>query len=73
MGKGFQKVFKAVVNEILQALSSLSESGSKVSSFIQEPRNFTEVTRLSEDTQKPWLKVDLKEIKNLMNNKNFFS
>ena len=40
MGKGLQKVFKAVVNEISQDLPILGESGSKVSYFIPEPRNF---------------------------------
>ena len=47
MGKGLQKVFKAIVNEILQVLPIMGESGSEVSYFVPEPRNFAEVTRLS--------------------------
>ena len=62
-GKGLQKVFKAVVNEILQVLPILGESGSEVSYFITEPRNFSEVTRLSEDIKKPWLKSTLRDNK----------
>ena len=61
MGKGLQKVFKAVVNEILQALPIFFESGSEVSYFIPEPRNFAEVTRLSEDVRKPWLKLTIQK------------
>ena len=48
MGKGLQTSFKAIVNDILQALPVLVESGSEVSYFIPEPRNFTKVTRLLE-------------------------
>ena len=40
MGKGLHKVFKAVVNELSQALPILGESGSEVYYFILEPRNF---------------------------------
>ena len=47
MGKGLNKVFKVVVNNISQALPILGESGSEVSYFIPEPTNFAEVTRLS--------------------------
>ena len=60
MRKGLHKLFKSVVNDILQALSILGESGSEVSYFIPDPRNFAEVTRLSEDINKPWLKANLK-------------
>ena len=45
-------MLKAVVNEILRVLPILGESGSEVSCFISEPRNFAEVTRLSEDIRK---------------------
>ena len=44
------------------------ESGSEVSHFITYPRNFSEVTKLSDNIKKPWLKAILKEIKNLINN-----
>ena len=49
----------------------MGESGSEVSHFIPGPRNFAEVTKLSENIRKPWLKATLKEINNLINNKNF--
>ena len=68
MGKGLKKVFSTVVKEILQKLTPLGESGSEVSHFIPEPRNFAEVKKLSGNIGKPWLKATLKEIKNLINN-----
>ena len=48
IGKGLHKVYKAVGNDILQVLPILGESGSGVSYFITEPRNFSKVTRSSE-------------------------
>ena len=42
-----------------------------MSHFIPEPRNFAEVTKLSENIRKPWLKATIKEIKNLINNQTF--
>ena len=71
MGKGLHKVFITVVKEILQELTALGESGSEVSHFIPEPRNFDEVTKLSENIKKPWLKTTLKQIKNPINNQTF--
>ena len=68
MVKGLHKVFKTIVKEISQDLTPTGESGSEVSHFIPEPRNFSEVTKLSDDINKPWLKATLKEIKNLINN-----
>ena len=50
---------------------NFGESGSEVSHFIPEPRNFSEVTKLSENIRKLWLKATLKEINNLINNQNF--
>ena len=44
MGKFLHRVFKAVVNEILQVFPILDESGSEVSYFVPEPRNFAKVT-----------------------------
>ena len=35
---------------------------------LPEPRNFAEVTKLSENIKKPWIKATLKEINNLINN-----
>ena len=46
----------------------MGESGSEVSFFILEPRKFEEVTRLSEDISKHWLKATLEDINNLTNN-----
>ena len=68
MVKVLHKVFSTVVKEISQELTPLGESGSLVSHFIPEPRNFTEVKKLSENIKKPWLKATLKEIKNIINN-----
>ena len=47
MGKGLHRVFSTIVSEISQELTSFGESGSEVSHFIPEPRNFAEVTRLA--------------------------
>ena len=52
-------------------MTNFGESGSEVFHFIPEPRNFAEVTKLSENIRKPWLKATLKEIKNLINNQTF--
>ena len=52
-------------------MTPLEESGSEVSHLIPEPRTFGEVTKLSENIKKPWLKATLKEMKNLINNQNF--
>ena len=71
MGKGLHKVFKTVVKEISQELTPLGESGSEVSHFIPEPRNFAEVTKLSDNIKKPCLKATLKDIKNIINNQTF--
>ena len=46
----------------------MGEYSSEVSHFIPEPRNFDEVTKLSDNIKKPWLKATLKEINNLINN-----
>ena len=70
-GKGLHKVFSTIVKEISQELATLGESGSEVSHFIPEPRNFAEATKLSENIKKPWLKATLKDIKNLINNQTF--
>ena len=71
MVKGLHEVFSTVVKEILQELTPLEESGSEVSHFIPDPRNFSEVTKLSENIRKPWLKATIKEINNLINNHTF--
>ena len=52
-------------------MTALGESGSEVFHFIPEPWNFAEVTKISENIKKPWLKATLKEIKNLINDPNF--
>ena len=71
MGKGLHKVFKTVVKKVSPELTPLGESGSEVSPFIPEPRNFAEVTKLSENINKPWLKATLIDINNLINNQTF--
>ena len=55
----------------MQELTPLGESGSEVYHFILEPRNFAEVTKLSENIKKPWIKATIKEIKNLINHQTF--
>ena len=52
-------------------MTPLGESGSEVSHFIPEPRNFAEVTKFSDKIKKPWLKATPNEIKNLINNQTF--
>ena len=49
----------------------MGESRSEVFYFIPDTRNFSEVTKLSDDIKKPWLTENLDEIKNLINNQNF--
>ena len=71
MGKGLHKVFNTVVKAILQYLTPLGESGSEFSYFVPEPRNFSEVTKLSYDIKKPLIKATKNDIKNLINNHNF--
>ena len=71
MLKGLHKFFKTVVKQISQCLPPLGESGSEVSYFIPEPRNFSGVTKLLDDINKPWLNAAQNEIKNLINNQTF--
>ena len=71
IGKDLHKLFKYVVNDISQILPILSESGSEVSYFISETRNFKEVNIISEDIKKPWIKATLKKIKIVINNQTF--
>ena len=49
MGKGLHKVFMTALKEISQELPPLGEYGSEVSHLIPEPRNFAEVTKMSDD------------------------
>ena len=62
MGEGLHKLFKTVVKQISQDLPTLVESGTEVSYFIPDPIKFSEVTRLSDDIKKPWLKETQKDI-----------
>ena len=71
MGKGLHKLFKAVVNELQNAFPTLGESESEVSHFIVGSSNFSEVTSLPAYVKKAWLKLTLKEIKNLIKNHTF--
>ena len=47
MVKGLHRVFSTIVSEISQELTNFGETGSEVSNFIPESRNFAEVTRLA--------------------------
>ena len=71
MVKGLNKVFKDVVNEPRNEFPTFVESVSEVSHFVPEPMKFAEVTRLSSDVKKAWLKANLKYIKKLINNHTF--
>ena len=71
IGKGLHRIFSTIVQEISQELTNFGETGSEVSHFIPEPRNFAEVTKLAENIRKSWLKATLKQIKNLINNQTF--
>ena len=61
MGKGLQKVLKTVVKYISQDLPPFVEFYSEVSRLIPEPRNFSEVTKLSDKIRKPLAKGNSKE------------
>ena len=52
-GKGLHRLFSTIVLKISQELTNFRESGSEVSHFIPEPRNFAEVTRSTENIRKP--------------------
>ena len=71
MGKGLHKVFSTVVKVILKEWTPLGEFGPEIFHFIPEPRNFAEVTKLSKNINKPWLKETLREINNIINNQTF--
>ena len=49
----------------------MNEYGSEVSYFIPEHGNIAEVTRLSVDIKKQWIKEIMKDIKNLIKNQTF--
>ena len=55
MGKDLNRLLKAFVNNILQVLPILGESGLEVSYFIPDPRKFSEVNIFSDDIKKTWL------------------
>ena len=52
MGKGLNRVFSTIISKISQKLTNFGESGSEVSHFIPEPKNFSEVTKLAENIRK---------------------
>ena len=49
MGRGLHRFFSTIVSDILQELTNFGETGSEVSHFIPEPRNFAEVAKLAEN------------------------
>ena len=65
IGKGLHKVFKNVVNELNNSLTTLGESVLEVSNFIPEPRNLLEFTKLPAGVKTSLLNATLKEIKEL--------
>ena len=71
MGKSLHEVFKDLVNDLNNLLSTFRESVSEVSHFISEPRSFAEVIRLRANVKKALLKSTVKEIKNTINNHTF--
>ena len=71
MGKGLHKFFKVILKELTNLLPYLGELGSEVSHFIPESRNFVEITRLTAEVKKAWMKATLKEIKNINNHQNY--
>ena len=73
MGKCLHKLFKTVVKDISQDFKPLGESGSEVSHFIPEPRNFSEFSKFSDNIKKPWLMATQNEIKNIINNQTFIN
>ena len=52
-------------------MTALVESGSEVSHFFPESRNFAEVKKLSKNIKKPWIKETIKEMKNIIKNQTF--
>ena len=52
-------------------MTPLGESGSEVSHFVTEPRNFAEVKKLSYNIKKPWIKATQKYIKHIIDNQTF--
>ena len=72
MGKGLHKVFKTVVKEFLLHTREWERTARLgLEHVIPEPRNFAEVTKLSDDIKKPWLKATIKGIDNLIDNQTF--
>ena len=52
MGKGLHKLFITIVKDISQELTNFGETGSEVSHFIPEPRNFAEVKKFQKILEK---------------------
>ena len=55
-------MFKTVVKETSQDYPPLGKSGSEVSHFIPEHRNFAEVKKLSDEIKKACIKETIKDI-----------
>ena len=71
MIRGLHKVFKAIVNKLKNSLPTLWESGSKVSHFIPEPRNFAELTRLPVDIKKGLVEINFERYQRLNQQSDF--
>ena len=58
MVKSLHKVFSTIVLEISQELNNLEETGSEVSYFLPEPRNFAEVKNCQKVLENPgWMQL----------------
>ena len=71
MGKVLHKVFSTVVKEISQELTPLRESGSEVSHFILEPRNFSEVKQIIREHKETLARGNSKRDKESNHQSNF--
>ena len=56
MGKGLHNFFKGCHKWYLTSFTNLDKSGSEVSYSTPKTRNVAELTRLSDDIHKPWIK-----------------
>ena len=69
--KVLHKVFKTVVKEIFTRFTTFGRIWFIILPFHPRTQKLCEVTKLSDDITKPWIKATQKEIKNLINNQTF--
>ena len=68
LGIGLHCLFRTISVEISKDTLEIGEQGLEVAPFLPEPKNSAEVTRLQNDVKKPWLRANLKEVKNPIDN-----